>query len=337
MTRDRRRTLLLVAGALALGSGTAALAPSAATGAFAAPATILRPASVPGIMARAAAVPRAPGPLTNPTRNIATPLLSYSPGFCTGQESNGVVSHCSSPCYPSYHVRAGGTVTLPLADTPACTDLMLRAIDAAQVAEHARRIVLPRNYYHLSVPEQLFVLTNLERVTRGIPPLVGLVPYLDAAALAGARIGADPVLSPVTYNSSFGDWQSGPVVIADHYQGGTSIWSGDNSTPASAMFGWMYNDGWGGSRKATSNFACTSPQASGCWGHRDNILGAYFGPGCRTCVAGAGYASSSAPGHWTTSFAMIFLQPANSLAMSFTWNADVLPELAARYERVRAA
>jgi len=287
--------------------------------------------------AAAAALPGAPGPLANPTHNVAPPPLSESTGFCTGQESNGVVSHCSSPCYPSYHVRASGTVTFPLADTPACTDLMLKAIDAAQVAEHVRRIVLPRNYYHLSVPEQLFVLTDLERVTRGIPPLVGLVPYLNAFALAGARIGADPVLSPVTYNSSFGDWQSGPVVIANHYQGGTSIWSGNNSTPASAMFGWMYDDGWGGSRKATSNFVCTSPQASGCWGHRDNILGADFGPGCRTCVAGAGYASSSAPGRWSTSFAMIFLQPANSLAMSFTWNADVLPELAARYERVRAA
>jgi len=52
VTRVRRRTSLLVVGALALGSGTAALAPSAATGASAAPATILRPASVPGIMAR---------------------------------------------------------------------------------------------------------------------------------------------------------------------------------------------------------------------------------------------------------------------------------------------
>jgi hypothetical protein len=269
-----------------------------------------------------------PGGIKNPTHNLAPPLFSYSTGPCSG-------TSCPSPCYPNVITVVAGFARFPLADTPACTDLVLAAINGAQRAEGARPIVLPSNYFHLSVAEQLFVLTDLERVTRRIPPLVGLVPYLDGVARRGALEGGDPVLTSLGLDPT-GDFRSGPILIANRYTGGTSIWSGGASTPAAAMFGWMYDDGWGGSHGATNNIACTSPVAEGCWGHRDNILGAVWGERCTNCLAGAGYSSSRSSRAWATSFAMIFVEPANHVGVSFSWNADVVPHLTVPYERVLA-
>lgn len=294
-------------------------------------------AGVLGSSGAAAARPAPSNPLANPSYDIAPPPLALSTGPCTGQEVGGFVDGCASPCYPRVRVLPNNDWVFPLADTQACTDLVLVAINAAQAAEHLPAIVLPTNYFDLDVAEQLFVLTNLERVTRGIPPLVGLVPYLDAVATLGARADEDPFFTHLDYNARYGDWQSGPVVMANHLEGGTSIWDGGDSTPASAMFGWMYDDGWGGSAKATTNLDCTTAHASGCWGHRDIILGADLGATCTTCVAGAGYVSSTEPGSWTTSYAMIFVDAVDHPAVSFDWNTDVLPELPVHYERVPAA
>lgn len=274
---------------------------------------------------------------SNPAHNVATPPLADGSGECTGENaSHTEVTNCASPCYPSYAVRADGTAVFPLANTPRCTNYVLTALNVAQRHEHVRAIILPRNYYRLSVPEQLFVWANLERVTRGLPPLVGLVPFLNQVAENGAVHDQDPVITNVHYDTSAGEWAAGPLVFADHFEGGTSIWAGGDSSTADAMFGWMYDDGWGGSAKTTSNIACTSAHARGCWGHRDNILGSDFGPGCHVCVAGAAYAASSNERTFPTSFSMIFVEPANVPAMSFSWNADVVPFLPVAYERVRA-
>ena len=101
------------------------------------------------------------------------------------------------------------------------------------------------------------------------------------------------------------------------------------------MFGWMYDDGWGGSNSTTSNDACSSATSTGCWGHRDNILGAELGQHCVTCVAGAGDATSTLEHSWPTSYAMIF-EVGGGRASHFTWNRDVVPYLSVAYERVRA-
>ena len=58
--------------------------------------------------------------------------------------------------------------------SPACTLLLLKAINLAQAAEHRTGFTLPSNYYRLAPAGQMFVLINLERITRGVPPLVGL-------------------------------------------------------------------------------------------------------------------------------------------------------------------
>jgi hypothetical protein len=92
----------------------------------------------------------------------------------------------------------------------------------------------------------------------------------------------------------------------------------------------MYDDGWGGSAGTTSNVACTSAVASGCWGHRDELLGSDpgfnlgVGLACTNCVMGTGYPSSqtsprTANGH-LSSYVDLVVKPAGAVpAMTYTW------------------
>jgi hypothetical protein len=111
----------------------------------------------------------------------------------------------------------------------------------------------------LPVPEQIFVIENLERIGRGEPPISAMTSQLNSVAQSGANAGEDPS-NPVLLTGG------GPVI-----QGG-SIWEGGTLSTLEANYLWMYQDGWGGSTSQTSNEDCTSASASGCWGHRDIIL-----------------------------------------------------------------
>src|ERR1700728_55970 len=51
---------------------------------------------------------------------------------------------------------------------------------------------LPSTWTSLTPPEQLFVLTDLERVDRGLPPIAGLAANLNAYAHARAPPGRPP-------------------------------------------------------------------------------------------------------------------------------------------------
>jgi hypothetical protein len=212
----------------------------------------------------------------------------------------------------------------------ACTELLIRAINDAQEAEHMRRLALPSDYLALTVTQQLFVLVNLERISRGVPPLVGLSPYLSAAATSAARQGQDP-----GFRASYGPVRVWLPPGGGYYAfGGT--WSGDAVNAAAAVFVWMYDDGWGG-QDNTSNEACTGPSSGGCWGHRDELLGKHTGIACSDCIAGAGY-TGRAGGNWQESYDFLVVRPTTlPTPFSFTWNAGVLPMLPAGWERVQAA
>lgn len=132
--------------------------------------------------------------------------------------------------------------------------LYLRAIDSARRGEGLGLLRLPLTFSRMDAVEQLAVLTNLERVARGLPALVGTTRTLSFAARQGAEAARDPVLA-----SSDRSWGS--------------VWAGGSDvTVLEAWFGWMYADGWGGPG-ATFNESCGSPGAPGCWGHRNNLLG----------------------------------------------------------------
>src|ERR1700728_4437938 len=123
---------------------------------------------------------------------------------------------------------------------------------------------LPSTWTSLTPPEQLFVLTNLERVDRGLPPIAGLAANLNAYAQAGANAGRDPSFPP--YGSS-----------------GASTYASTGSL-GTALASWMYQDGPGG-----SNSGCPPSGGAGCWAHRDIILGQYASP----ALMGVGYGPST--------------------------------------------
>jgi hypothetical protein len=133
-----------------------------------------------------------------------------------------------------------------------------------RAAEGLGPMSLPSNWNSLTPPEQLFVLTDLERVDRGLAPIPGLAANLDAYAQAGANAQTDPGFPP-------------------YANGGGSTYSSSPSMGLSLAM-WMYDDGPGG-----SNVACPPTGGGGCWGHRDIILGSYAAP----ALMGVGYGPST--------------------------------------------
>lgn len=190
----------------------------------------------------------------------------------------------------------------------ACTNYVLRAINRARHLEGVRSMTLPTNWYRLSTAQQLFVVIDLERVDRGLPPYLGLNAALARSAQRGALATRDPDVAPGFVMGAMG-----------------STWAGAGSV-LEADFSWLYDDGWGGSAAATSNYDCTSPTASRCWGHRQILLGRFTGLGCAICELGTGFASV----HGAGSYTVLVERPAGPApATVFSWSRTVLPFLKA--------
>ena len=195
-----------------------------------------------------------------------------------------------------------------LDDKVACNLKALQAIDDARASEPFGPLQFGlQKFLRLSVPDQLFAIADLERVSRGEPPMVALTTQLDAVAAAGAEAARDPVASEAAL-------AGGAQVRA-----WGSNWAEGGESALGADDGWMYDDGYG-----SSNYDCRSPNAAGCWGHRDNILRPWSSDlaGCASAderlVMGAGFTSSA---KIATSFAEIFVAacgPAPAGAV-YTW------------------
>jgi hypothetical protein len=138
-------------------------------------------------VAQVVIVMAAVNPLANPGANRQLPAFADRTGPCTVVQGG---FRCPSPCYPRGVLGYDGS--------RACTEVLLAAIDQAQAAEHLPVFALPSDYFELSATRQMFVLVNLERISRGVPPLVGLSPYLSAAVTTAARKAIDPPFQ-VTY------------------------------------------------------------------------------------------------------------------------------------------
>lgn len=148
-------------------------------------------------------------------------------------------------------------------DSSTCTAAVLSAIDNARIAEGVRPMVLPPSFPEMSTAEQLFVLVNLERVDRNLPPFTGMTAAMDTNAAKGADSGTDPP-DPAGVLGDDEEWEGGAIdALAADYQ-------------------WMYDDG-----KGSGNPDCPSTGGPGCWDHRNGILDAYGTVG--TLVIGAAY------------------------------------------------
>jgi hypothetical protein len=147
----------------------------------------------------------------------------------------------------------------------ACEADALSDLDAARAAEGIGPMQLPGDFGSLTIPEQLLVLSNLERVDRGLVPVIGLSAPLDQDATTAAQQDRDPL--PTNFYGNVA----------------TSNWEGGYPSPFEADFVWMYDDGVG-----SGNIDCTPSNQSGCWGHRHDILWPFDAP----VVMGAGTATA---------------------------------------------
>ena len=136
-----------------------------------------------------------------------------------------------------------------LDSSPPCMSAALQAVNSARAREGVKPLILPSNFAQLSVPEQLFVAVNRERVDRGLPAAVGRTPALDRNAQQGADHADDPPDPGKAYD----------VVDAE--------WAGGSSNGLDAVYGFMYDDGPG-----STNLDCPKNGGPGCWGHRHGIL-----------------------------------------------------------------
>jgi hypothetical protein len=199
-----------------------------------------------------------------------------------------------------------------------CIRLAVQAIEHARSAEHMKKynLILPNNFRKLTVARQTFVITDLERVDRGVRPYAGLISPLNHASHVAATAGVDPTPAFAMLRVlGVGEWGS--------------IWANDYG-PLAADYDWMYNDGY--SANGSINIACPTPGAPGCWGHRQNIL--YPDKGMPYLTAGAGTAKPAG-----ASIAAIlsggYLKPD---AYDYTWHRALMHganghRIAARFRR----
>ena len=178
---------------------------------------------------------------------LAVTLPTQAASAATGSDpAQNVVP---SPSYWTLCLNVGRT-------SQACIDQIVQAIDNARALEGVGPMTLPAGFASLTTEQQTFVVSNLERVDRGLPPVVGMVDSLNALAADAAAADADPYLP---------GWSVGPFQV----NGWSSIWAGDLNALA-ADYDWMYDDGWG--PQGSYNLDCQSADADGCWGHRHAIL-----------------------------------------------------------------
>jgi hypothetical protein len=188
---------------------------------------------------------------------VSTAEVVEPPTSATAGPSTGTPSGAARPM----------TGTLPpqnpSANIPPASSDILVATNDARADEGVGPMDLELTAFDaLTVPEQVFVVENLERTGRGEPPISAMTAQLDSYAQTGAANSRDPT-HPLTLTG-------GGVVI----QGG-SIWAGGSLSTLFVNYLWMYEDGWGGSAAATTNEDCSPLLPTGCWGHRDIILTEY--------------------------------------------------------------
>jgi hypothetical protein len=180
-----------------------------------------------------------------------------------------------------------------------CLHAMVRALDHAHAQLGLAPYALPVNFYSLNGSKQLLILCNLDRLAYGLPPVAGLSPALNAVAASGVTSDADPDPSALLSSLTTFSWSSN--------------WAGGYGNALEAYYAWMYYDGWDGEQ--TSNLDCTSPTASGCWGHREDVL-AFPDQGLLSMGASVRRDSSGQIGYAIT---LVWTPQTNWTSFSYSW------------------
>ncbi|MGC1184993.1 MAG: hypothetical protein WBA31_07570 [Candidatus Dormiibacterota bacterium] len=184
----------------------------------------------------------------------------------------------------------------------ACQQAELADIDSALATEGVGPLTWAMNLYSLPLAEQQFVVTNEERVLRGLPAITGMDTAADQNALTGAQDAEDP---PV---------QSVPGEIA-----AKGDWAEDYGALGSD-FDWMYNDGPG-----SFNMDCPLGSTSSlCWAHRDAILtdtvtGPLAAPTGYIWTSGDACVANASTSYLSNCDLEYVLVPSSSVSYDFTW------------------
>ncbi len=249
----------------------------------------------PPIVAPPVGPPTSHPPAPHPTTpHPATPLTNTAAAHPILPPNNPPANIAETPNFASTCRSTGNQSSLCIAATT-------QATTAARAHEGLGAMVLPSNYATLTPDEQLFVVADIERVDRGLPPVVGLVAQLNTDAQHAAATNTDPTPVSVPLGSTVTSWASN--------------WA-EGAGPLGSNYNWMYDDGPG-----SGNIGCTPATPSSCWLHRDNILG--FNPSQVAAshgvlAMGAAQATVAADAPWTSD-AMLIVLMTGSPTYTYTW------------------
>ncbi len=156
----------------------------------------------------------------------------------------------------------------------ACVAASVGFLDQARAGLGQGPYQLPADFAALAPQIQQFVLTNLDRIQYGLPPITGITAGLSQDAMGGIQRDADPHPSDPNFNY----W--------------TANWAGGFENVVLAYEAWMYDDGPG-----SGNLDCTSPSAPGCWGHRHDVLWSFGATGPLAMGSAVGKDSAGISGY----------------------------------------
>jgi hypothetical protein len=193
---------------------------------------------------------------------------------------------------------------LPAACTSAptgatCTNAVVVALDKARAKLGLGAYALPSDFDALSGEQQLFVLSNLDRIAYGLPAIRGISPTLAPAAQSAMIADVDPDPTSLLSGLTTYAW--------------TANWAGEWPNAADAYYEWMYDDGYDAGE--TSNIDCTSATASGCWIHRRNVLGLDYA-GTLSMGASVGI---DAEGNSSYTMTLVWTSSTNWTSYDYTW------------------
>lgn len=187
----------------------------------------------------------------------------------------------------------------------ACVNGAVYYLDKARASLGQPAYALPADFPSLAPDQQLFILTNLDRIQAGLPPITGLTSALSSDALtSGVQMAADPAPSDATSLSGWtGNWAGGFLY----------------ANAPMAYEAWMYDDGLG-----SDNVDCTTTNQGGCWGHRHNILWQFASSAVLAMGAAAGVGPFKQPGYATLLVGgypvnNTFGKPAYTPTYTYTW------------------
>ncbi|HET6793910.1 MAG TPA: hypothetical protein VFH45_05690 [Acidimicrobiales bacterium] len=184
---------------------------------------------------------------------VAAPVGQVVPG---GGAAAAAPATPAAPDDPAQNIPPTPAIPASCASAPTgadCEQALIVALDHARAAIGLPPYELPAGFASLPPEEQLFVLSNLDRVDLGLAPAAALDPGLNQAAAAGLAGGHDPK-PPSTVNGGTVDGWA------------TNFAAGQPSALA-AFYSWMYADGFG-----AGNVDCRSLSDLLCWVHRQGTL-----------------------------------------------------------------